>query len=127
MRHTWPAVACAIGMTLGAVGIGQAHHGSAAYGETTVTMSGVVTEFKFVNPHVLVLWEAKDESGAVQHWSGERSGPNSMARNAGWNRNTLKPGDQVTITGRPAKNGSNTMAISKILLNGKDITSGGDN
>src|SRR5687767_12484500 len=84
MRHTWPAVACAIGMALGAVGIGQAHHGTAAYGETTVTVSGVVTEFKFVNPHVLVLWDVKDESGALQHWSGERSGPNSMARERGW-------------------------------------------
>jgi hypothetical protein len=114
-------------MAIGAVAIGNAHHGSAAYDtETSVTISGVVTEFKFVNPHVIVVWEAKDESGALQHWSGERSGPNSMARNAGWNRNTLKPGDQVIITGRPAKNGSKTMAISKIILNGKDITGSRD-
>lgn len=128
MRHTWPAVACALGMALGAVAIGEAHHGTAAYDPTTtVTVSGVVTEFKFVNPHVLVLWDAKDESGAVQHWSGERSGPNSMARNAGWNRNTIKPGDQVTVTGRPARNRSNTMAISKIVLNGRELISGGDN
>ena len=123
MRRTWLAVACAMAMGLAAVGIGEAHHGTAAYGETTVTVSGIVTEFKFVNPHVLVLWDVKDESGAVQHWSGERSGPNSMARERGWNRNTIKPGDQVTITGRPAINRSHTMAISKILLNGKDITS----
>ena len=123
MRRTWLAVACAMAMGLAAVEIGEAHHGSAAYGETTVTLSGIVTEFKFVNPHVLVLWDVKDESGALQHWSGERSGPNSMARERGWNRNTIKPGDQVTITGRPAINRSHTMAISKILLNGKDITS----
>ncbi len=128
MRHAWPAVACAMGMALAAVGIGEAHHGTAAYDTTTnVTVSGVVTEFRFVNPHVLVYWDAKDESGAVKRWSGERSGPNSMARNAGWNRNTIKPGDQVTITGRPAKNGTPTMAISKIVLNGKELTSGGDN
>ena len=126
MRRTWLAVACAMAIGFAAVGIGEAHHGTAAYDTTTtVTVSGIVTEFKFVNPHVLVLWDAKDESGTVQSWSGERSGPNSMARNAGWNRNTIKPGDQVTITGRPAKNRSNTMAISKIVLNGKELTSGG--
>ena len=127
MRSMWAVAAALWRMAVAAVGIGQAHHGSAAYGETTVTLSGVVTEFKFVNPHVLVLWDVKDESGALQHWSGERSGPNSMARERGWNRNTIKPGDQVTITGRPAINRSHTMAISKILLNGKDITSGGTN
>jgi hypothetical protein len=102
------------------------HHGSAAYEETKqVTVSGTVTEFRFVNPHVLVYWEAKDAAGNIQKWSGERSGPNSMARNAGWNKNTLKPGDQVTVTGRQSKNGTYTMAISKILLDGKDITGGG--
>ena len=105
-----------------------AHHGTAAYDTTTtVTVTGTVTEFRFVNPHVLVFWDAKDAAGNTQRWSGERSGPNSMARNAGWNRNTIKPGDEVTITGRPAKNGTHTMAISKIMLNGKDITGSGDN
>src|ERR687892_2783533 len=103
-----------------------AHHGTAAYDTTTtVTVSGTVTEFRFVNPHVLVYWDVKDAAGNVQKWSGERSGPNSMARNAGWTRNTLKPGDEVTISGRQSKNGTHTMAISKIILNGKDITGGG--
>lgn len=103
-----------------------AHHGTAAYDTTTtVTVSGTVTEFRFVNPHVLVYWDVKDGAGNIQRWSGERSGPNSMARNAGWTRNTLKPGDQVTISGRQAKNGTHTMAISKIVLNGKEITGGG--
>jgi len=103
-----------------------AHHGTAAYDTTsTVTVSGTVTEFRFVNPHVLVYWDVKDEAGNIQKWSGERSGPNSMARNAGWTRNTLKPGDQVTISGRQSKNGTHTMAISKIILGGKDITGGG--
>jgi hypothetical protein len=104
-----------------------AHHGSAAYDLTkTVTLTGTVTEFKFVNPHVLIIWEVKDEAGNVQKWSGERGGPNSMARN-GWNRNTIKPGDAVTISGRPApaKNGTYTMAISKIILNGKELSGGG--
>jgi len=120
-------VALAVGVLLVAVPL-VAHHGTAAYDTTTtVTVSGTVTEFRFVNPHVLVYWDVKDAAGNVQKWSGERSGPNSMARNAGWTRNTLKPGDQVTISGRQAKNGTHTMAISKIVVDGKDITGGGDN
>jgi hypothetical protein len=127
MKSRWSAVvALAAGVVVVAPSL-FAHHGTAAYDTTTtVTVSGTVTEFRFVNPHVLVYWDVKDEAGTIQKWSGERSGPNSMARNAGWNRNTLKPGDQVTISGRQAKNGTHTMAISKIVLNGKDIT-GGDN
>jgi hypothetical protein len=125
-------VLAVIALAVGVLMVGaplSAHHGTAAYDTTTtVTVSGTVTEFRFVNPHVLVYWDVKDEAGNIQRWSGERSGPNSMARNAGWNRNTLKPGDQVTISGRQAKNGTYTMAISKIMLNGKDITgAGGDN
>ena len=104
-----------------------AHHGTAAYDTTrTVTVSGTVTEFRFTNPHVLIFWEAKDEAGNVQRWSGERSGPNSMARNAGWSSRTMKPGDQVTITGRPSKNGSHTLAVSKIILNGQELSMGGN-
>jgi hypothetical protein len=126
-RRLSTVMAVAAGVLMAVVPL-FAHHGTAAYDTSrTVTVSGTVTEFRFVNPHVLVLWEVKDEAGNIQRWSGERSGPNSMARNAGWTRNTLKPGDQVTISGRQAKNGTHTMAISKILLNGKDITGGGDN
>jgi uncharacterized protein DUF6152 len=103
------------------------HHGTAAYDTTkTVTVSGTVTEFRFTNPHVLIFWEAKDEAGKAQRWSGERSGPNSMARNAGWSSRTMKPGDQVTISGRPSKNGTNTLAVSKIILNGQELSMGGN-
>jgi hypothetical protein len=105
----------------------SSHHGTAAYDTTkTVTVSGTVTEFRFTNPHVLIFWEGKDEGGNIQKWSGERSGPNSMARNAGWSSRTMKPGDQVTITGRPSKNGSNTIAVSKIILNGQELSMGGN-
>jgi DNA/RNA endonuclease YhcR with UshA esterase domain len=121
-------IALAIGVLVTA-GPLSAHHGTASYDTTkAVTVSGTVTEFKFVNPHVLIYWEVKDDMGNVERWIGERSGPNSMARNAGWTSKTIKPGDHVTITGRRSKNGSPTMAISKIILNGKELSQGdGDN
>ena len=120
-----PLIALAVGHLM-AAGPLFAHHGTAAYDTTkTVTVSGTVTEFKFVNPHVLIYWEVKDDMGNVVRWTGERSGPNSMARNAGWSPKTIKPGDQVTISGRQSKNGSPTMAVSKIILNGKELSQGG--
>ena len=96
-------VALAVGVLMVEVPL-FAHHGTAAYNTTkTVTVSGTVTEFRFVNPHVLVYWDVKDEAGNIQKWSGERSGPNSMARNAGWTAEHPQAGDQVTISGRPVQ------------------------
>ena len=124
--RTCALVALAVGLLALARPL-SAHHGTAAYDTTkVVTVSGTVTEFRFTNPHVLVFWEAKDEAGNVKRWTGERGGPNSMARNAGWTSRTIKPGDQVTISGRAAKNGSPTMAISKIILNGQELSMGGN-
>ena len=93
----------------------RGHHGTAAYDETTVTVSGIVTEFKFVNPHVLDL---VGREGRVRRRSelvgrAERTQLDGARKRAG-TATPSKPGDQVTITGRPAKNRSHTMAISKI-------------
>jgi uncharacterized protein DUF6152 len=127
MRHRCLVFVLSVVALLAVAGPAYSHHGTAAYDTTkTVTVSGTVTEFRFTNPHVLIYWEAKDEAGKVQRWSGERSGPNSMARNAGWSSRTMKPGDQVTITGRPSKNGTNTIAVSKIILNGQELSMGGN-
>ena len=124
MRQVWLAVLPAAWLVMAAVPA-FSHHGTAAYDTTKiVTVSGTVTEFRFANPHVLIFWEAKDEAGNAQLWIGERSGPNSMARNAGWSSKTIKPGDQVTISGRQSKNGSRTMAVSKIILNGTELSMG---
>ena len=110
---------------LGVAGPLFAHHGSAAYDLTKiVTLTGVITDFKFVNPHVLIYWDVKDEAGNVQRWSGERGGPNSLKRD-GWTSKTMKPGDQVTISGQASKNGTHTMRITKIILNGKELGGGG--
>lgn len=106
------------GLLLLAVG-GLAHHGTAAYDTSkTVTVEGTVTEFKFVNPHVQVYWEAKGAEGKVEQWRGEITSPNLLARRATgvkWTRNTLKPGDKLTLTGYRAKNGAPMMWILRIV------------
>jgi hypothetical protein len=88
-----------------------AHHGSAAYDtKKTVTVSGTVTEFNFINPHTLLYWGSKDDGGNVEKWDGELASPARLERN-GWSRSCLKPGDQVTVKGYPAKNGAHILWI----------------
>jgi hypothetical protein len=103
-----------------------AHHGSAAYDMSkSATVTGTVTDFQFVNPHVLISIDVKDPStGKIEHWQGELTSPNHLAR-AGWTKSTLKPGDEVTITGGPAKSGSPTMWIRKISKDGQEVSLGG--
>jgi hypothetical protein len=92
-----------------------AHHGTASYDTSkTVTVKGTVTDFQFMNPHVLLFLDGKDDNGNVQKWQGELTSPNHLER-AGWTRTSLKPGDQITISGFPAKSGANSMWISKVL------------
>ncbi len=103
-----------------------AHHGSAAY-ETSksVSITGTVSDFQFVNPHVLISLDVKDPTtGKMEKWQGELTSPNHLAR-AGWTKSTLKPGDQVTIIGGPAKSGSTTMWIRKVQKDGQDVSLGG--
>ena len=94
----------------------SAHHGTASYDTSkTATVKGTVTDFQFVNPHVLVFLDAKDDKGNVQKWQGELTSPNHLARN-GWTKSSLKPGDEVTLAGFPAKSGVTSLWITKVLL-----------
>ena len=98
------------------------HHGFSAYDETkTVTVTGVVTDFEFVNPHVQLYFDVKDDKGNLQHWGGEMATPNVMIRKGGWNSKTLRPGDEVTVTGNPAKQGSYIIHPLKIVCNGREL------
>ena len=104
-----------------------AHHGQAGYNTTgTVTVSGDVSEFQFVNPHSIVNLNVKDEKGETQAWQGELTSPNHLLR-AGWTSETLKPGDKVTMTGFRAKTGANSMWITKISVNGEELKMGAGN
>jgi hypothetical protein len=104
-----------------------AHHGQAGYNTTeTVTVSGSMGEFQFVNPHSIVNLNVKDDKGETQAWQGELTSPNHLIR-AGWTAVTLKSGDQVTMTGYRAKSGANSMWITKISVNGEELKMGAGN
>jgi hypothetical protein len=93
-----------------------AHHGGAEYdSKKPVTLHGTVTALQFVNPHALLIFNVKDESGKMTEWTAELQSPNLLARR-GWSRSTLKPGDEVIVTGHAVKNGAPAMSGSKITF-----------
>src|ERR1700731_5352628 len=104
----------AFGLSIGAES-GLAHHGTAAYQEDKqITVTGTVTEFSFANPHTLVYLDVKQSDGTIAKWQGEMTSPNHLVR-AGWTKNTLEPGEVITISGLPAKKGMSSLWIRKIV------------
>jgi len=93
-----------------------AHHGRSNYDVTqSITLKGIVTEFEWVNPHALIHLDATDENGKVEKWTAETNSPNTLSRQ-GWSRNTVKPGDQITLVGHRVKGGSPYINFSKITF-----------
>jgi len=93
-----------------------AHHGTSEYDSSkSVSIHGTVVELEYVNPHALIVFNVKDENGQVSEWHAELQSPNLLSRR-GWSRSTLKPGDEVIITGHPVKNGAHAMAAQKVVF-----------
>lgn len=96
-----------------------AHHGAGVFDpQKKVTVAGTVTQFQFVNPHVLVYINVRGDDGKEVQWGGELTSPNRLARDertVKWHKDIIKPGDNVTMTGNPARNGAPMMDILKIV------------
>jgi hypothetical protein len=114
MRHkVLAAAALSIGLLMSS-GPTLAHHGGSAYDTSkTVTLTGTVKTFDFIQPHPIIGLDVKDESGNMVNWSIEMTSPNHLVR-YGWNGHKLKPGDQITVTGNAAKNGLKVLNLRKI-------------
>lgn len=94
-----------------------AHHSFAAEYDSKqpVSFKGVVAKLDWMNPHVYFYVDATDKDGAVTHWACEAGNPNALARR-GWKKDSLKKGDQVTVEGFRAKDGTLTMNARTIIL-----------
>jgi hypothetical protein len=90
-----------------------AHHSTAAYLDNNVTQKGTVMEYRWRNPHVLLFWNVKDASGKVTEWVGEMASVTSLLAD-GMTRNSLKPGDEISLTIRTAKSGEPNSLIRSI-------------
>jgi hypothetical protein len=98
-----------------------AHHGTAAFDDKKVTLKGTVTEWFWSNPHCLLQIDVKNDDGQIVHWIGETQNPVTMV-NGGWSKASFKPGDEVTVTMMPVKNGAPLGRIMTVLLpNGKTL------
>ena len=103
------------------------HHSFAAEFDNSkpVELKGTVTRLDWVNPHAWIYLDVKDEKGSVTSWGFELGSPNLLMRN-GWNRDALKAGDVVVVTGWRAKDGSNIANARTVRLgDGKRVFSAG--
>jgi hypothetical protein len=100
-----------------------AHHGEANYDtEKMVAVKGTVSEFQFVNPHVQISIDVKNDKGEMEKWTGEARSPAMLSRYGGWDRNTIKVGDVITFYGHRTKNGTFFMRLDKIVTSdGKEL------
>lgn len=100
-----------------------AHHGVGAWYDTTrsVIVKGTVTSFEWSNPHSYIYVDAKDANGTIQKWSAEMGGLPMLTRH-GWRRDTVKPGDEITLIGKPSRDGKPAMLLDKgVLGNGQEL------
>ena len=121
-------------ITIFATGVGllslsvpsYSHHGTAIVYDLaqSITISGTVADFRFVNPHTLIYVDVRGEDGEVVSWLGGLSAHGSLTRREGWTIDTLKPGDEVSVTGAPARGGAPSVWVQQVILNGELLLSG---
>ena len=122
----------AIGFLLAGLGAGLlagpalAHHAFAGQydKDAPIQLTGIVTKIEWMNPHARFYIDIKDESGNVTNWNIEL-GPPLVLRRAGWKQDSLKAGDQVTVAGYRAKDGSKMANGTKVTLpDGRQVFAG---
>ena len=114
-----------VGLLLGAMPL-AAHHSFAAEYDSSkpIKFTGKVTKVEWLNPHIYVYLDAKDDSGKNVNYAVEGGAPNGLFRQ-GWRKESLKVGDSVSVEGFLAKDGSNTVnARSWVLPSGKKVFGG---
>lgn len=110
-------VLLAVAIVASAAGVpAYGHHGTSAYDEAKpITLKGVVTEFDWVNPHTQIYFDVTSTKGHVEHWGCETLSPGKLAR-SGWTKDSVKAGDQITITMVASKTGAPVGILQKLVF-----------
>jgi uncharacterized protein DUF6152 len=102
-------------LTLGTETVAAHHSFAPVYdGSRQITVKGVVTQFRFVNPHAMMLMNVTDESGKVTQWTVEFAGSLNLSE-VGWTADSIKAKERVAVTGNPTHTGSNRIFFRKLV------------
>ena len=95
-----------------------AHHANSAYDRTaTISVTGTVTRWQFINPHCGIWLNVDQDDGTTVEWAGEFQSVQDLYRFFGWNKDTFQPGDEVTIIGNPdRREGHASMWVSEVVF-----------
>jgi len=102
----------------------SAHHANSAFdGDQTITISGTVTRWQFINPHCGIWLNVISDDGSVQEWAGEFQSVQDLYRYFSWNKDTFRAGDYVTLIGNPDRRpGNYSMWTRRVIFpDGTDI------
>jgi len=126
MTHRYTLVLATVVIALSSRGAVAHHAFSPVYDEARmITIKGVVTEFRLINPHALMTVDVVDPAGRHVTWTVEMAGLLSLSRH-GWTKTTVAAGDQLTVMGNPTHTGSPRIFLTKMVLpNGKEMTGPG--
>jgi Family of unknown function (DUF6152) len=125
MRAKFYVLAAGLGL-LAASAPMMAHHSFTAEYDASkpIKLTGTVTKVEWMNPHARFYVDVKDETGKVTNWELELGSPNALMR-LGWTRHSLKPGDEVSVEGALAKDGSKLANARKVTLaDGRKVFAG---
>jgi hypothetical protein len=125
MKKLGMLIACGAGLLMSALPV-FAHHSFAAEYDASkpIELKGKVAKVEWTNPHARFYIDVKDANGKVTTWNFELASPNVLSRN-GWTRHSLQEGDEVTVQGSMAKDGSNLAnARTVVLADGRKVFAG---
>ena len=124
MTNKFMGILVAVALLLAAVPL-LAHHSFAAEFDQNkgVTLQGVVTKVEWMNPHIYVYIDI-DDKGTVVNWALEGGPPNTLYRQ-GWRKDSLKPGDAISVYAYRAKDGSATASLRTVTTpDGRKVFAG---
>jgi hypothetical protein len=113
LTRRWVLVVAAL--VLSAKGAPAHHSFSAVYDDRrTIDVTGVVTQFRFVNPHAMMSMDVTDDAGKVVKWTVEFAGRLNLSE-VGWTADSIKSGERVTVTGNPTHEPSSRIAFRRLV------------
>jgi Family of unknown function (DUF6152) len=116
----------ALMLIVATAGMAVAHHSFAAFNMTEEkTITGTVKQVEWTNPHIWIWIDVPNDKGALETYGFEGMSPNFLERR-NWTRTTLKPGDKITVSYRPLRDGKNGgMFVNGKMESGTILTMGG--